>query len=165
LERDIILDLLPDQLDTLEASPFIEIPTGASGELKEGDQTWLLVEAQANIGEKTPGVSYQVPLMVIEKGVNYGKVVDWYPGVQGKALGITARALSKFGKKDEVIQTVKGKVHLFIDRVAGAQAKARFVRQWSNPQEAGKSPILRAVLDSTQFLGVDENAPVTKELI
>ena len=130
-----------------------------------GDQCWLLVEAQANIGEKTPGVSYQVPLMVVDEGVNSGKIVDWYPGIQGQALNITARGLSKFGVKDEVIQTVGKKVHFFIDRVAGARAKARFVRQWSNPQEAGKQPILRAVLDSTQFLAADEEAPQTMELV
>lgn len=164
-ERDIVLDIAPEDLDTLEATPFIEIPVGASGKPQAGDQCWMLVEAQANIGEKTPGVSYQVPLMVIEEGVNHGKVVDWYPGIQGQALNITARGLKKFGVKDEVIQPVGKKVHFFIDRVAGARAKARFVRQWSNPQEAGKEPILRAVLDSTQFLAADEEAPQTMELV
>ena len=164
-ERDVVLGITPEDLDTLEASPFIEIPTGSDGKPKEGDQAWILVEAQANIGEKTPGVSYQVPLMVVEEGDNYGKVIDWYPGIQGKALGITARALGKFGVKEKVFQTVKGKVHFYIDRAAGARAKARFVRQWSNPQEAGKQPVLRAVLDSTQFLGAEEEAPQIEEIV
>ena len=163
--RDIILDIAPEDVGTLEASPFIEIPVGASGKPQAGDQAWFLVEAQANIGEKTPGVSYAVPLMVVEEGINYGKVVDWYPGIRGQALNITARALKKFGVKDQVIQTAKGKVHFYIDRVAGARAKARFVRQWSTPQETGKTPILRAVLDSTQFLAADEESPVVEELV
>ena len=164
-ERDVVLSIAPDDVDTLEESPFIEIPAGASGKPEPGDQAWFLVEAQANIGEKTPGVSYQVPLMVVEEGINYGKVVDWYPGIQGQALNITARGLKKFGVKDEVIQTIKDKVHFFIDRVAGARANARFVRQWSNPQEVGKQPVLRAVLDSTQFLAADEEPPATMELV
>lgn len=164
-ERDVVLGITPDEVDTLEESPFIEIPAGASGKPQAGDQAWFLVEAQANIGEKTPGVSYQVPLIVVEEGINYGKVVNWYPGIQGQALNITARALKKFDVKDQVIQTVKGKVHFYIDRVAGARAKARFVRQWSNPQEAGKQAILRVVLDSTQFLGADEEPPVAMELV
>jgi len=164
-ERDTILDIAPEDLDTLEATPFIEIPVGASSKPQAGDQCWLLVEAQANIGEKTPGVSYQVPLMVVDEGVNYGKVIDWYPGIKGQALNITARGLKKFGVKDEVIQIVGKKVHFFIDRVAGARAKARFVRQWSTPQEPGKEPVLRAVLDSTQFLSADEEPPQTMELV
>lgn len=158
-ERDVVLDITPDDIDGLEGSPFIEIPVGDSGRPEAGDEVYLLVEAQANIGEKTPGISYQVPLMVVEEGVNYGKSVDWYPGIQGQALNITARALKKFGVKDQVIQTIKGKVHLYIDRVAGARAKARFYRQWSTPQELGKQPVLRAVLDSTSFLAVDEATP------
>ena len=164
-ERDVVLSIAPEDIGTLEESPFIEIPPGSSSKPEAGDQCWILVEAQANIGEKTPGVSYQVPLMVVEEGINLGKIVDWYPGIQGLALNITARGLSKFGVKDEVIQTVKGKVHFFVDRIAGARARARFVRQWSNPQEAGKQPVLRAVLDSTQFLSADEEPPVAMELV
>ena len=164
-ERDVVLDIAPEDIGTLEESPFIEIPVGASGKPVAGDQCWLLVEAQANIGEKTPGVSYQVPLMIVGEGVNHGKIVDWYPGIQGLALNITAKGLQKFGVKEEVIQTVGKKVHFFIDRVAGARAKARFVREWSNPQEPGKQPVLRAVLDSTQFLGAEEEAPQTMELV
>lgn len=163
-ERDVILPLTPEEYGAI-TSPFIEIPAGANGRPKAGDEVWLLVEAQANIGEKTPGVSYQVPLMVMGEGDNKGKVVDWYPGYQGAALGIFKRALKAFGVGDKVIQTVKGKVHLYIDQIAGAQAKARFVREWSNPQEAGKKPILRAVLDSTQFIPADEEPPVTAELV
>ena len=162
-ERDVILDVTPEDYDAM-ASPFIEIPPGASGKPQAGDECWLLVEAQANIGEKTPGVSYQVPLMVMEEGVNKGKVVDWYPGYRGQALNIFKRALKAFGKED-VVASVKGKLHLYIDRVAGAQAKARFVREWSNPQEAGKKPVLRAVLDSTQFISADEEPPTVEELV
>jgi len=163
-ERDVILDVTPEEYDAM-VSPFIEIPVGASGKPEAGDETWLLVEAQANIGEKTPGVSYQVPLMVMEEGVNKGKVIDWYPGYRGAALGIFKRALKAFGAEDKVINTVKGKVHLYIDQIAGAQAKARFVREWSNPQAPGKKPILRAVLDSTQFLAVGEEPPTTERLV
>ena len=162
-ERDVVLDVTPEDYDAM-ASPFIEIPVGASGKPQAGDECWLLVEAQANIGEKTPGVSYQVPLMVMEEGVNKGKIVDWYPGYRGQALNIFKRGLEAFGKED-VVESVKGKMHLFIDRIAGAQAKARFVREWSNPQEAGKKPILRAVLDSTQFIGADEEPPTIEELV
>lgn len=163
-ERDIILGVTPDEYDAM-VSPFIEIPVGASGKPKVGDECWLLVEAQANIGEKTVRVSFQVPLMVMEEGINKGKIVDWYPGYQGQALNITKRALKAFGVGDKVVQSIKGKMHLYIDRVAGAQAQARFVREWSNPQEAGKKPILRAVLDSTQFLAVGEEPPKTEELV
>jgi len=162
-ERDVVLDVTPEDYDAM-ASPFIEIPIGASGQPKAGDEYYLLVEAQANIGEKTPGVSYQVPLMVMEEGVNKGKIVDWYPGYRGQALNIFKRALEAFGKKD-VVENVKGKMHLYIDRIAGAQAKARFIREWSNPQEAGKRPVLRAVLDSTQFIGADEEPPTVEELM
>ena len=162
-ERDVVLDVTPEDYDAM-ASPFIEIPISASGQPKAGDECYLLVEAQANIGEKTPGVSYQVPLMVMEDGVNKGKIADWYPGYRGQALNIFKRGLEAFGKGD-VIEDVKGKMHLCIDRIAGAQAKARFVREWSNPQEAGKKPILRAVLDSTQFIGADEEPPTVEELV
>jgi len=162
-ERNVVLDVTPEDYDAM-ASPFIEIPIGASGKPQAGDECWLLVEAQANIGEKTPGVSYQVPLMVMEEGVNKGKVVDWYPGYRGQALNIFKRGLEAFGK-DDVVVNDKGKMHLYIDRIAGAQAKARFVREWSNPQEAGKKPILRAVLDSTQFIGADEEPPIVEELV
>ena len=163
-ERDVILDVTPEDYDAM-ASPFIEIPTGVSGRPEAGDECYLLVEAQANIGEKTPGVSYQVPLMVMEEGVNKDKVCDqWYPGYRGLALNIFKRALEAFGKED-VIENVKGKMHLRIDRLPGAQAKARFVREWSNPQEAGKKPILRAVLDSTQFIGAEEEPPTVEELV
>jgi len=162
-ERDVILDVTPEDYDAM-ASPFIEIPIGASGKPQTGDECWLLVEAQANIGEKTPGVSYQVPLMVMDEGVNKGKVVDWYPGYRGQALNIFKRGLEAFGKED-VIENIGGKMHLYIDRIAGAQAKARFVREWSNPQEAGKKPILRAVLDSTQFISADEEPPTVEELV
>ena len=75
-ERDVLLDVTPEDYDAM-ASPFIEIPIGASGRPEAGDECWLLVEAQANIGEKTPGVSYQVPLMIMEDDVNKGKVDDW----------------------------------------------------------------------------------------
>lgn len=163
-ERDVILGVTPEEYEAI-VSPFIEIPVGASGKPEAGDEVWLLVEAQANIGEKTPGVSYQVPLMVMEEGVNKGKIVDWYLGYQGLALGITKRALKAFGVENKVVQTIKGKMHLFIDQIAGAQAQARFVRQWSNPQEAGKKPILRAVLDGTQFLAVGEKPPVIEQLV
>ena len=162
-ERDVVLDVTPEDYDAM-ASPFIEIPIGASGKPQAGDECYLLVEAQANIGEKTPGVSYQVPLMIMEEGVNKGKIVDWYPGYRGQALNIFKRGLEAFGKED-VVEDIKGKLHLYIDRIAGAQAKARFVRQWSNPQEAGKKPILRAVLDSTQFIGADEEPPTVEELV
>ena len=162
-ERDVLLDVTPEDYDAM-ASPFIEIPIGASGRPEAGDECWILVEAQANIGEKTPGVSYQVPLMVMEDGVNKGKIVDWYPGYRGQALNIFKRGLEAFGKED-VVEDIKGKLHLYIDRIAGAQAKARFVREWSNPQEAGKKPILRAVLDSTQFIGADEEPPTIEELV
>lgn len=163
VERDVLLDVTPEDYDAM-ASPFIEIPVGVSGKPQAGDECWLLVEAQANIGEKTPGVSYQVPLMVMEEDINKGKVVDWYPGYRGQALNIFKRGLEAFGKGD-VVESVKGKMHLYIDRIAGAQAKARFVREWSNPQEAGKKPILRAVLDSTQFIGADEEPPTVEELV
>ena len=89
-------------------------------------------------------------------------------GAVGRNLGNTLAAL---GAKDvsiidlDVVEDVKGKMHLYIDRIAGAQAKARFVREWSNPQEAGKKPILRAVLDSTQFIGADEEPPTVEELV
>ena len=162
-ERDVLLDVTPEDYDSM-ASPFIEIPIGVSGRPQAGDECYLLVEAQANIGEKTPGVSYQVPLMVMEEGVNKGKVVDWYPGYRGQALNIFKRGLEAFGKED-VVESVEGKMHLFIDRIAGAQAKARFVREWSNPQEAGKKPILRAVLDSTQFIGANVEVPTVEELV
>ena len=162
-ERDVILDVTPEEYEAM-ASPFIEIPVGPSGKPQAGDECWLLVEAQANIEEKTPGVSYRVPLMVMEEGVNKGKVVDWYPGYRGQALNILKRALKAFGKED-IVENVKGKLHLHIDRIAGAQAKARFVREWSNPQEAGKKPVLRAVLDSTQFIGADEEPPTVEELV
>ena len=162
-ERDVVLEVTPEDYDAM-ASPFIEIPISASGKPQAGDECYLLVEAQANIGEKTPGVSYQVPLMVMEEGVNKGKVVDWYPGYRGQALNIFKRGLEAFGKKD-VVEDIKGKMHLYIDRIAGAQAKARFVREWSNPQEAGKKRILRAVLDSTQFIGADEEPPTVEELV
>jgi len=162
-ERDVVLDVTPEDYEAM-ASPFIEIPIGASGKPQAGDECWLLVEAQANIGEKTPGVSYQVPLMVMEEGVNKGKVVDWYPGYRGQALNIFKRALEAFGK-DDVVVNDKGKMHLYIDRIAGAQAKARFVREWSNPQEAGKKPVLRAVLDSTQFIGAEDEPPTVEELV
>ena len=162
-ERDVILDVTPEDYDAM-ASPFIEIPIGASGRPEAGDECYLLVEAQANIGEKTPGVSYQVPLMIMEEGVNKGKVVDWYPGYRGQALNIFKRGLEAFDKED-VVESIKGKMHLYIDRIAGAQAKARFVREWSNPQEAGKKPILRAVLDSTQFIGAEEEPPTVEELV
>jgi len=163
-ERDVMLDVTPEDYENM-VSPFIEIPTGASGKPEAGDETWLLVEAQANIGEKTPGVSYQVPLMVMEEGINKGKVVDWYPGYRGLALGIFKRGLKAFGVENKVIQNIKGQMHLYIDQIAGAQAKARFVLEWSNPQEAGKKPILRAVLDSTQFLAVGEEPPTTEKLV
>ncbi len=163
-ERDVVLDITPDDFDAM-VSPFIEIPPGPSGKPQAGDECWLLVEAQANIGEKTPGVSYQVPLMVMESGINKGKTADWYPGYRGAALGIFKRGAKAFGVEDAIFQTVKGKLHLYIDRIAGAQAKARFVREWSNPQEPGKKPILRAVLDSTQFLPADAESPAVKELV
>ena len=163
-ERDVMLDVTPEDYESM-VSPFIEIPTGASGKPEAGDECFLLVEAQANIGEKTPGVSYQVPLMVMEEGINKGKVVDWYLGYSGVALSITKRALKAFGVGDEVVQNIKGTMHFFIDRIAGAQAKARFVREWSNPQEVGKKPILRAVLDSTQFLAVGEEPPTVEKLV
>jgi len=162
-ERDVVLDVTPEDYDAM-ASPFIEIPIGVLGKPQAGDECYLLVEAQANIGEKTPGVSYQVPLMVMEEGVNKGNIVDWYPGYRGQALNIFKRGLEAFGKED-VVESIKGKMHLYIDRIAGAQAKARFVREWSNPQEAGKKPILRAVLDSTQFIGTDEEPPTVEELV
>ena len=162
-ERDVLLDVTPEDYDAM-ASPFIEIPIGASGRPEAGDECYLLVEAQANIGEKTPGVSYQVPLMVMEEGVNKGKIVDWYPGYRGQALNIFKRVLEAFGKED-VVEDIKGKLHLYIDRIAGAQAKARFVREWSNPQEPGKKPILRAVLDSTQFIGAKEEPPIVEQLV
>lgn len=163
-ERDVMLDVTPEDYESM-VSPFIEIPTGASGKPEAGDECWLLVEAQANIGEKTPGVSYQVPLMVMEEGINKGKVVDWYLGYRGVALNITKRALKAFDVESEVVKEDKGKMHLFIDRIAGAQAKARFAREWSRPQEEGKKPILRAVLDSTQFLAVGEEPPAVEELV
>lgn len=170
-ERDVVLGITPDDYDAL-ASPFIEIPVGASGQPKAGDKVWVLVEAQANIGEKTPGVSYVIPLMVMEDGVNKGKVVDWVCAYSSNdtnkakaAIGIAKRAFAKFGVEDKVIRKIKGKTHLLIDQIAGAQAKACFVREWSKPQVEGKSPILRAKLDSTQFLGADEKPMTTIELV
>ena len=109
-ERDVVLDITPEDYDAM-ASPFIEIPIGASGQPKAGDECFFLVEAQANIGEKTPGVSYQVPLMVMEEGVNKGKIVDWYPGYRGQALNIFKRGLEAFDKKD-VVEDVVPDIHL-----------------------------------------------------
>ncbi len=162
-ERVVPLGVSESEYDAM-VSPFIDIPVGASGKPQAGDECYLLVEAQANINEKTPGTSYQVPLMIIEEGDNKGKVVDWYPGYKGVALSIFKRALKAFDK-EEVVQSVKGKMNLYIDRIAGGQAKAHFVREWSNPQEEGKKPILRAVLDGTSFLAVGEEPSKTSELV
>lgn len=170
-ERDVVLPITPDDYDAL-TSPFIEIPVGVSGQPKAGDECWLLVEAQANIGEKTPGMSYLVPLMVMEEGINKGKVVDWPfaynsndPNKAKSAISIAKRALEKFGVGDQVVKKIKGKTHLLIDGIAGAQAKAHFIREWSKPQVEGKNPILRAKLDSTRFLSVDEEPPTIGELV
>lgn len=170
-ERDIVLGISPEDYDAL-TSPFIEIPIGASNQPKAGDDCYLLVEAQANIQEKTPGISYLVPLMVMEDGINRGKVVDWVcaynssdPNKAKAAIGIAKKAFAKFGVEDKVIQKIKNKTHLLIDNIAGAQAKAHFIREWSQPQEVGKKPILRAKLDSTQFLASDEELPVIEELV
>lgn len=161
-EREFVTDISPEEYDELK-SPFIIISPGPSGQELAGDMVYLEVEAQADIDWKTPGKSLKVPLVVTEEGINKGKSVDWYPAISGaQAMSITKRALQAFGVEEKVIvkDNELGKVKILPDHIAGAKAQARFYRELSRPQDPSKTPVLRAVLDSTSFLAIGEKPAV-----
>lgn len=147
-----------DEYDSI-SDKYITIPAGPSGEMKVGDSIMVAVEAQI-ADWKQPGISLQIPLMVIEEGENYGKSIDWYAGISKDAMGITKRALKAFGIEDAVIKKVDGKVAINPAGFEGAKAKARIVRELSNNNN------LRSVLDSANFqslnAGVAEEATATE---
>lgn len=137
---------------------FITIPPGADGIAKEGDTITELVEASP-AEEKTAGKSLKVVLTVVGKSKygNEGKQIEWYPGVDAKAMGITKKALQMFAIEDKVIKKANGRVGINPMGFAGARARATFRREMSLNNN------LRSVLDSTQFFPADvaaeENTP------
>lgn len=145
-ERLFETEVSQEEYDQMQ-DKFVQIPPGASGVPAEGDSIYLTVEA--GVAEwKKPGKSLTVPLTVTEDGMNKGKVVEWYPGVEKAAMGVTKKALKAFGIEAKVLRNVNGKVQIAPMGFAGARARALFRREMTNNNN------LIAKLDSTQFLPV-----------
>ncbi len=94
---------------------YVTIPPGASGSPQEGDSIYLMVEAGV-ADWKQAGKSLNIPLVVVEEGINKGKSVEWYAGISQAAPGkksggmdITKKALKAFGIEDKVLRRVDGK--------------------------------------------------------
>jgi hypothetical protein len=164
-ERLFDTNVSEDEYDSMQ-DKFIRIPPGKNGSDQSGDT--LYESVQAGVAEwKTPGKVLQVELTVISEGINKGKIVLWYPGLESKpkdSMSITKQGLKAFGIEDKVLRRVEGKIKINPLGFAGAKAKALFIREWSKPQDINKAPILRAVLDSSSFLPIDTKSSETKEL-
>lgn len=135
---------------------YITIPPGASGVAQEGDSIYETVEA--GIADwKQQGKSLTIPLTVVSPGMNNGKQIEWYAGIETNAMSITKKALKMFGIEDKVLVRKDGKIKINPVGFAGARAKAMFRREMSNKGN------LRSVLDSTAFLPVDAKSE-TKDI-
>lgn len=146
-EPEHILDMTKEELDELAESPFVIIPTADDGVEREGDSVMLDIEAGA-ADWKTPGVSLLLPITVTEEGVNYGKVVDIYPGVSREAMGITQRLAKALGVYDKVIVEEEGQLKVKLLGFAGGKGRGKFVRTMSNQGN------LRSVLTSLNIYPV-----------
>ncbi len=127
---------------------YITIPPGTCGIPAEGDSIYLTVEAGV-ADWKQPGKSLTIPLTVVQEGINKGKTVEWYAGIDKNSMSITKKGLRTFGIEDKVLRRIDGKLKIAPMGFAGARAKALFRRELSNRGN------LRSVLDSASFLPLD----------
>jgi len=127
---------------------YVTIPPGDSGIPKVGDSIFLTVEA-GPAEWKQPGKSLNIPLAVVQEGLNKGKSVEWFAGVTKDGMQVTKKGLRAFGIEDKVLRRIEGKIRIAPLGFAGARAKALFVRELSNKGN------LRSVLDSANFQPLD----------
>lgn len=153
----IIPDVNQDDYENA-SSGFITLPPINGRPPKEGDSIILSIEAGEALW-KTPGKSLDVPFTVIEKGDNFGKITNVYPGVTKDSLSILKAMCKALGVESKVI-TYNERKQLVIKPKGfiGGKGVGVFVGTWTVPQEAGKQPSLVAKLATTQIFPVGYGA-------
>ena len=130
-ENDFILDIDPEEYDTL-VSKYVEIPANnEDGVEREGD--FIDLNAELGMAEwKSQGKSLRVPVIITEEGINNSKELDWFVGISKDAMQVTKPRLQRLGIEDKVLPRKEGKLHLNLEGFVAAKCAVRVIREMSN---------------------------------
>lgn len=148
----IISDVTEDDYEQASSGFVVIPPSNPAKGLQAGDSVVLEIETGAATW-KEPGKSITVPVTVSQKGENFGKSVEIYPGVthdpskKADALSILKALVKNLGvEKKVIVFNDKGQMVIRPNGFAGGKGKGKFVATWTTPQTAGKNPSLVAKL-------------------